>query len=76
MSADGLAAAAPQVSIPRDYNAAVDLVERHLKAGRGRKTAFIDDRESLSYAQLAERVDRAANALRKLGIEPENRVLL
>jgi len=76
LSADGHATAKPHISIPRDYNAAVDLVERHLKAGRGRKPAFIDDRESLSYAQLAERVDRAANALRKLGIEPESRVLL
>src|SRR5208282_2686346 len=75
MVADGSAAEAPRVSIPRDYNAAVDLVDRHLPVRAG-KTAFIDDRTSLTYAQLAERVDRAANALRKLGIEPENRIAL
>src|SRR5208282_3564061 len=75
MVADGSAAEAPRVSIPRDYNAAVDLVGRHLPV-RASKTAFIDDRASLTYAQLAERVDRAANALRKLGIEPENRIAL
>ena len=75
MVADGSAAEAPRVSIPRDYNAAVDLVGRHLPVRAG-KTAFIDDRASLTYAQLAERVDRAANALRKLGIEPENRIAL
>ena len=68
MVADGSAADAPRVSIPRDYNAAVDLVDRHLPVRAG-KTAFIDDRTSLTYAQLAERVDRAANVLRKLGIE-------
>ncbi len=68
--------AAPQIAIPRDYNAAVDLIERNLQAGRGTKIAFRDDRTALSYAALAERVDRAANALRGLGIEPEQRVLL
>jgi benzoate-CoA ligase len=74
--ADGTIAPAPQLALPRDYNAAVDLVERNLKAGRGAKTAFIDDRGSYTYAALAERVDRAANALRRLGLEPEQRVLL
>ena len=76
MHADGAARAAPQIVLPRDYNAAVDLIERNLKAGRGAKIAFRDDRTALTYAELAERVDRAANALRGLGIEPEQRVLL
>jgi benzoate-CoA ligase len=76
MAADGAPGAAPQIVLPRDYNAAVDLIERNLKAGRGGKVAFHDDRGSYSYAELAERVDRAANALRDLGIEPEQRVLL
>src|SRR5207302_264722 len=49
--------------VPRDYNAAVDLIGRNLVAGRGAKAAFIDDAGSCSYAQLAERVDRAANAM-------------
>jgi benzoate-CoA ligase len=66
----------PSIAIPRDYNAAVDLVERNLKAGRAGKLAFRDDRAELTYGALAERVDRAANAFRALGLEPEQRVLL
>ena len=73
MAADG---DPPQIAIPRDYNAAVDLIERNLKAGRGGKLAFRDDRGAYTYGELAERVDRAANALRGLGLEPEQRVLL
>jgi benzoate-CoA ligase len=57
------------------YNAAVDLIDRNLQA-RPEKLAFIDERTSLSYAELAERVDRAAGALLALGVQPENRVLL
>jgi benzoate-CoA ligase len=76
MAADGAAQEPPQISLPRDYNAAVDLIERNLKAGRGGKIAVIDDRGRYSYEELAERVDRAANALRGLGLEPEQRVLL
>ena len=33
----------PLVTIPRDYNAAHDLIERNLGQGRAGKTAFIDD---------------------------------
>ena len=58
------------------YNAAADLIGRNLAAGRGGKTAFIDDRGRYSYAELAERVGRFANALRRLGLQPEQRILL
>ena len=58
----------PIVEIPRDYNAAHDLIERNLRAGRSSKTAFIDDSGSITYGQLAERVNRAANALTGLGL--------
>jgi benzoate-CoA ligase len=58
------------------YNAAADLIERNLNAGRGAKIAFIDDRGQYSYAELAGRVARFANLMRRLGLHPEQRVLL
>jgi len=58
------------------YNAAADLIERNLAAGRGAKPAFIDDHGCYNYAALAERVSRFANVVRQLGIHPEQRVLL
>jgi benzoate-CoA ligase len=64
------------MEIPRDYNAAVDLIGRNLAAGRGAKVAYIDDGGTCTYAQLAERVDRAANALRSLGIGREERIAI
>jgi benzoate-CoA ligase len=69
-------ASPPSVTIPRDYNAAHDLVERNLAAGRGSKTAYIDDAGRYTYAELAERVNRAASALTALGLEMEHRVML
>jgi benzoate-CoA ligase len=58
------------------YNAAADLLGRNLAAGRGAKTAFIDDDGACSYANLAQRVDRFANLLRQIGIQREQRILL
>jgi benzoate-CoA ligase len=58
------------------YNAAADLVERNLVAGRGAKTAFIDDTGRCSYTELALRVGRFANLLRRQGVEREQRILL
>ena len=52
----------PLIDIPRGYNAAHDLVERNLVAGRAGKTAYIDDQGRYTFADLAERVNRAANA--------------
>lgn len=66
----------PQVDVPRDYNAAFDLLARN--AGRADKAAYIDASTGarLSYGQLAEQSYRFANAIRALGIAPESRVLL
>ena len=45
-------------------------------ARHGPRAALICGAESLSYAELATRVARAANALRALGVSPGDRVLL
>jgi benzoate-CoA ligase len=66
----------PILDIPREYNAAHDLIERNLRAGRHGKTAYIDDAGAYTYAELAERVDRCANALLGLGLHAEQRILL
>jgi benzoate-CoA ligase len=69
-------ASPPRVEIPRDYNAAHDLIERNLAAGRGSKIAYIDDAGTYTYGELAERVNRCANAFTGLGLQPEERLLL
>jgi len=66
----------PRVTVPRDYNAAWDLIQRNLQAGRGAKTAFIDDVGSYTYDELAGRVNRFGNVLAGLGLEQESRVML
>ena len=66
----------PEISMPRLYNAAYDLIERNLRAGRAEKVAFIDDCGAYTYGELARRVATFANALRLHGIEPGQRVLL
>ncbi len=66
----------PRLNIPRDYNAAFDLLERNLRAGRAGKTAYFDDQGSCTYGELAERANRWANALGSLGVRREERVFL
>ena len=66
----------PRIEVPREYNAAHDLIERNLAAGRGPKIAYIDDAGEYTYAQLAERVNRFASGLTALGLDLEQRVVL
>ncbi|MGH8850683.1 MAG: benzoate-CoA ligase family protein [Casimicrobiaceae bacterium] len=66
----------PRVTVPRDYNAAADLVERNLEAGHFGRIAFVDDAGRYSYGELAQRVNRCANAWRRLGLRAEDRVVL
>lgn len=69
-------ASPPRVTIPRNYNAAHDLLQRN--AGRAGKVAFIDATtgEALTYGELIDQAHRFANALRAQGVAPESRVLL
>jgi benzoate-CoA ligase len=66
----------PRVEIPRDYNAAHDLLARN--AMRPDKVAYIDAATGaqLTYGQLADQAHRFANALRQRGIGPETRVMI
>jgi benzoate-CoA ligase len=59
----------------QNYNAAVDLIERNLSA-RPDKIAYIDENGRYSFAELAGRVNRCANALTGLGLSMEARVML
>ncbi len=59
---------------PESLNFAQHLFETN--AGRATRTAYIDDRGTLSYGQLEERSRRFAAALLGLGLRREERVLL
>lgn len=69
-------ASPPAVNVPRAYNAASDFIDRNMAEGRGDRTAIIDDRETVTYAELAVRVARAGNALKDLGLGPEDRIMM
>lgn len=40
------------IEFPQPYNAAVDLVERNLRAGRADKIAVLDDQEAIPMHKL------------------------
>ncbi|MDO4904758.1 MAG: benzoate-CoA ligase family protein [Lautropia sp.] len=63
-------------NIPRDYNAAHDLLQRNLQAGRVDQVAFVDERSSITYGELARRVDRFALGLHTIGVGREDRIML
>src|SRR5688572_16935237 len=64
------------LDLPRDFNAADDLVGRNLQAGRAGKTAYIDDAGQCTFGELAERVDRFGSHLLSLGLRMEDRILI
>jgi benzoate-CoA ligase len=64
------------VELPERYNATTDLLDRNLAEGRAAKVAIRTVDGQWTYAQVADAVNRAGNALRSLGVEMENRVLM
>ena len=60
------------------FNVAVPFIDRHLDEARAGKAAIVCDHTgtSVSYGQLAERVNRCGNLLWSLAGEPEGRVLM
>ena len=69
------ASAAPVASGPRGTSIG-ELVDFQVGAGLGDKTAYIAADATLTYEQLRRQINRAANLLRSLGVQREQRVLL
>ncbi|NHC22803.1 acetate--CoA ligase [Nocardioides sp. IC4_145] len=65
-----------------ELNAAYNCVDRHVEAGNGDKVAIhwvgepVDDKRSITYAELQAEVSQAANALTDLGVGAGDRVAI
>ncbi len=66
------------IEIPDRMNAASDFVDANVEAGRGDKVAihYVPDGSTHTYAEVLAGVNRAGNALRDLGLDLEQRVML
>ena len=66
----------PRLHIPKDYNAAHDLIQRNLQIGIAEKIAYVDDERSLTFGELERRSSAFAQTLGVLGIERGQRILM
>jgi 4-hydroxybenzoate-CoA ligase len=60
----------------RDYNAAVDFVDRNVAEGRGGKPAFIDSTRTVTYAELRDAAAGIGPMLERLGLRREDRIAM
>ena len=60
----------------RDYNVAVDFIDRQVLEGRAEKIAFIDPSRTITYRELSDAAARVGPMLARLGVEQENRIAL
>ncbi len=58
------------------FNVAVPFIDRHVNDGRGQRVALRHQNGEVSYAELAENVSRAGNALLALGLKPGERLVM
>jgi benzoate-CoA ligase family protein len=66
----------PRITYPPGFNVAVAFIDRHLAEGRGAKVAIRSADGDVTYAALAEGVNRGGNALLALGVRRGDRVLM
>jgi benzoate-CoA ligase family protein len=65
-----------RVDLPDTYNAATTFVDENITRGRGGNIAIYYQDQKITYQEVFENVNRTGNALKELGIEIENRVLI
>ncbi len=58
------------------FNVAVPFIDRHLAEGRGGKVAIRSAAGEVTYAKLAENVNRCGNALVALGLKKGDRLVM
>ncbi|MDP6537950.1 MAG: benzoate-CoA ligase family protein [Planctomycetota bacterium] len=61
---------------PERFNLCEYFLDHNLEAGRAQKPALLCGDQTKTYAELVDRSRRAAAALRRRGVRPEERVLL
>jgi benzoate-CoA ligase len=64
------------LDLPEIYNATTTFVDDNIAQGRGQRTAIYYQDQKVTYQEVFEKVNRTGNALKELGVEIENRVLL
>jgi benzoate-CoA ligase family protein len=64
------------LNLPERYNASTTFIDANLQAGRGSKPAVLCGDQTLTYNDVAAMVNRTGNALIKLGVRMEERVML
>lgn len=64
------------LEFPSELNLSVEYVDKNVREGRGDDLALTYLDESYTYRDVLRHVCKAANLLRELGLEPEQRVLL
>ena len=66
-----------ELQYPERLNCVTEFVDKWVAGGEGDRIAIVSPTETLTYAQLAEGINRIANVLtRDLGMVPGHRVLL
>jgi benzoate-CoA ligase family protein len=66
-----------KVHLPDRFNVAMPFIDRHVPEGRGAKVAIRTVHgEDVTYAELAENVNRAGNVLLAQGLRPGDRLLM
>src|SRR5262245_3234544 len=64
------------LDLPGIYNAATTFVDDNIAQGRGERIAIFYQDRKFTYQEVFEKVNRTGNALKELGLEIENRMLL
>jgi benzoate-CoA ligase len=64
------------LQLPAQFNAATYFIDRHAAEGRDEKLAIECGDEKVTYRSLFEQTNRMGNALLKLGVRPEDRVIV
>jgi benzoate-CoA ligase len=64
------------IEVPDRFNAAAHFLDRHVREGRGARTAFRFAGRDVTYGEIALRANRLGNALLSRGVQIEQRVLL
>jgi len=69
-------ATAESLGVPDTFNAAAYFIDRNVEEGHGGRVAIECGDARITYAEVREKVNRFGSALLRLGVRPEERVLI